>query len=265
MQKETFSNAEDIINNIKNEPEVDFILILPCRNDWSSINSIKSEREKPKKFSIKLRKFDEFEINKNSFFKTLYVCEKCDRVIEKKRNFKKHLLRCKNGTNGPQFNCDQCHYVGTKSNLTKHKYIHNKKFSCETCSKKFVAQRELRDHQIVHKHGSAPEINIFCDKCEKFYPTRRGLQQHKKMTHNLQEVQCDYCDNMFKSKHHLSKHFEIHFKVPCLICGKCVTRRNSASHYRTHLPPKYQCDLCGLRIREKQNLKPHMRNNHVYG
>lgn len=340
MEKKTSSiNSGLIFNNIKHEPSAEFVLILPNGHEKIPTISVRPIKVDLEGFSIKLRKFDLLRKHRAKFFKSFYVCRKCEKVIAAKGHFDRHSRRCNTAdyqcdlcpfsnhfkdqlgkhmkyhfkfkyfycyecgegfrnragvqrhikrmrlyrcsicsinfkcryglkkhdrsVHANMFKCDQCPYVGkTKKYLTTHKYKHKQSFSCETCAKKLVFAHQLKDHQMVHKHGNyatAPEVKFSCDKCKKSYATANCLNNHKNIIHASSEAQCDFCAMVFQSKHYLRQHIHVHFKIPCKVCKKKISKRNFTQHKASHqVPFPYRCDLCGRNNKTKRTLRQHI-------
>lgn len=102
-------------------------------------------------------------------------CKHCGTSYLNKTSFNQHInakpldcLSCRNSfkcrilwrqhlkvQHSEGFKCSQCNYIGKSGDLLRwHSKTHTKKFSCDSCQKKFARKLQLDDHQKNQKHGA---------------------------------------------------------------------------------------------------------------
>lgn len=220
-----------------------------------------------------------------------YICNECEQEFKNKDRLQHHakLMKVYNCDNCNEqfrclyalrshekmlhvrsYKCDQCSYVtSAKSVLTYHKNIHNKKFSCMTCAKYFASSNNLKHHQMKHKHGiyaKVPELQFPCNECKNIYRTKYCLSAHKLAMHSHKTFQCDYCSSIFKNRIYLFQHIKKHVKASCHICKEKFQKNLLEKHLKEHFPRlKYQCDLCGRKLKNKGYINTHMKRIHPRG
>lgn len=195
--------------------------------------------------------------SKPKLFGIYYVCQwcnkkfRCERELVAHKNVKEiECLPCKcrfyclrtwanhkqeHHPNG--YKCDQCNYIGeTKLLFDGHYKYHTKKLSCESCGAKFGHTRQLRCHQMQHKHGTFAYLDILyqCDECEKTYRTQKGLNHHKRRSHRNEALECDVCGRILKGKWSMAGHLKTHFEEECKFCGKLIIMKKMPEHVDTN-------------------------------
>lgn len=302
MEHKDVNSFENIIKNIKHEPEAEFVLILPpvqtletIKTEESEIaESSKSSKSKIKSGNLKSKSSRKLKGNHEKAKLRNFQCDSCGQKFKNKSLIKKHISQMKlraccvcsqtfqcrhelyahrNAHKLKGFKCDQCSFFGTSlSNFLVHKNIHNKIFSCETCGKKFSRKDAVVNHQMHQRHGDyskAPENKFECEKCDYSSPFLRYLNNHQKFVHSdiKAQVQCKICSKMFKNKSYLGTHMTTHLEVSCKICGKKTNKRYLSRHIKEehYESTEYNCDLCGRQFCKRNNIKSHMRDIHPHG
>ena len=128
----------------------------------------------------------------------------------------------------------------------------------------------LYQHKLKHKERST---EFPCSYCGKKFPLQCNLNAHVKLCHHLDPKTCEICGKVFDNPERLkSHHYNVHSGVvhkkytpkkdksdwACPICGKVVAACSKRSHLQTHEEPKYTCDICGKKIKEKKTFEQHM-------
>lgn len=124
-----------IVNNIKHEPEVEFVLILPPA--IVNIENIKNE-----KIKVETKK--------------KFRCENCSKSFDKKIYLYKHSF-----THRPKVKCHICGKEINKEYLKYHMKIHEgiKPFECDFCSFSFVSKASLSRHMCRHRNENIGQVN----------------------------------------------------------------------------------------------------------
>ncbi|KAG4078949.1 hypothetical protein HA402_010901 [Bradysia odoriphaga] len=131
-------------------------------------------------------------------------------------------------------------------------------FTCDICgfhlkTLKTVANHMKKVHvdKITNVSTAKSEQNPFeCDICKNAYPNRKSIYRHKYRVHGLRKAKVK------QEPKKRQKRLQI-----CPICG--VARREIRSHIATHSDARdYKCEICGLSIKNAENLKRHIRRVH---
>lgn len=335
MSQEASSYSAMIIDNIKHEPPVEYLLILPPEQNETERKdktSVKRKTKSEKTFKCeKCPHVTKYKSNlvlhskrcgKNKLIKpvNIFQCDLCPVSSNKKSSLRKHMhvhnklrpfaclecgqkfknkaglarhtgrmkelqcLPCKfeckcfyalvqhqkaHGSN-IKFKCDQCSYnTISKVRLLRHKRLHVKKLSCESCEKKFSYPCDLKNHQMTHRHGiykNLSNVSYHCAECGKMFATIKSLKQHSQLVHENLKAQCDYCLKLFKNKHYLHTHISTHLKLPCKVCKRLFSKHFLPKHIKEHFESQeYHCDLCGGQFKRRNTIKQHMVNVHPNG
>lgn len=155
------SNDNDynqILNNIKQEPPVEFELILPPRE-------YKSEEEE-----------------NNNIEGKKYQCQKCSKSFDKHQPFKSHQRNHR-----PKMKCQICLKEIAARNFTFHLKRHKgvKELQCDHCSRMFAIKYDLKNH-ITLKHRSFRNFN--CQFCGKGYNRKHIYEHHIIKNHSNEKT-----------------------------------------------------------------------------
>ena len=125
--------------------------------------------------------------------KDVHKCEQCSKTFNRADALKRHQLICK-------FKCPRCsNSFDSMSHLTEHMKICPVP-SCDICSKIFVSQQELKQHEKMHRKRkatptipSAPikkkKIGAFhCNICMDNFERRQELFQHQIHSHTEPDI-----------------------------------------------------------------------------
>ena len=161
--------------------------------------------------------------------------------------------------------CPVCQRV-FKSEIMLQRHIrrfHEKVHPCDKCNKWYPSKLLLQEHKISHEDDSY----LQCSMCHLKYKRKIGLKYHHIRVHSNMEPKymCDYCGKRFKLKIDLGGHIEkTHLNVShiCKICGKVV--KNITHHEWQHdrvakrIVYKYGCNLCRKKFTTRNNLDNHL-------
>ena len=68
----------------------------------------------------------------------------------------------------------------------------------------------MKDHQNSHKRQedkfAAMNNPLKCEKCSKYFQSKRNLREHVRRVHPVELFQCDLCENYLKTKACLFRH-----------------------------------------------------------
>ena len=111
-----------------------------------------------------------------------------------------------------------------------------KKYCCETCTKKFVTSYKLTWHiRDVHEKSG----DFACEFCGKRFFREYDKMLHERMHTGEKPFRCDDCGSAFHRKEVLKRH-----------------------HNSVHSGIKYPCHLCKYEAKEKSHLRRHLKNVH---
>lgn len=109
-------------------------------------------------------------------------CRSCEMSFKCQDLWQKHKSELhKNG-----FRCKQCCYAAKSKKLFElHFSIHDKKFCCESCDKRFARKRDLKNHEIHYNHGAFRNVELLfqCVQCKKLLQSPNSLRTHISRSH----------------------------------------------------------------------------------
>jgi KRAB domain-containing zinc finger protein len=258
-------SVDCIVNNIKKEPEVEFVLILPPRQ--VKIEKVEEDENqtpsKEKKFQCKQcpKSFEKQKmLNDHSrVHKPQLTCQICFKKICK-INFKAHLIRHENIR---KFYCDLCSagFV-MKADLVQHMWTHRseKKFNCTNCNRGFNSSNNFRLHLQSHSNNPRP---FQCDLCPKNYAGKQELTTHLTAIHSESSLKCNECEFTTKLKNSLRIHKKtVHSSAKPFSCRICKKKFKTKQHVRQHqsvhkTTKDFECKTCGKSFRTQKNLRQH--------
>lgn len=109
-------------------------------------------------------------------------------------------------------------------------------FKCEKCPKSFDSEKLLSNHLKIH------ELKYCCNICNKKYGRERQLKRHKLYDHDYKgRFSCATCGKKFNRQlgleFHRKKVHEVNQPIPkkCPFCGfECVSEKRFKKHQNTH-------------------------------
>lgn len=214
-------SIDSVINNIKHEPEVEFVLILP-----PEIVKIEPEDKSEEKAVINKNET----VNKQAQLPRV-KCPICGKNI-RKDSLKLHQRR---HDGKKSFKCDFCSsQMFTKGELVDHMWTHQskKRFKCSQCNREFNHRCNLKNHLLTHSESPRP---FQCELCPKNYVRKESLQMHT-MAKHLSETKfsCNLCDYVTKRKACLQQHQNIHSRSKQISCPDCPKQFISKSDLKKH-------------------------------
>ena len=132
--------------------------------------------------------------------------------------------------------------------------MHDKNtYTCEVCGETFHSKNGLYQHVQYHK-----KKNIICEKCGKVFVNQTKLKTHEKAVHGKLKVRI----SKFYFPVIIVAILNPLTELECQICRKVISGKRiqnlMRSHLRTHQEPKFTCDFCGKKFRQKVGLQGHL-------
>jgi len=202
-----------------------------------------------------------------------YQCDKCQRFIYNKANFKWHVRYAHSDVR--PFECSDCkkRYKSTV-HLKKHRsQVHSgHRLVCPQCPKTFSHKWSLQQH-ILAKH-----INLkpfICDQCGRRFNKNANMLIHRARHENYRRFLCEQCGKGFLLKQEWQLHMSKHSDNVCYFCecgDKFISKVLLVAHikydHQTQTEPKktykdgqYSCDSGQSFLRE-DFLKKHCKKPH---
>ncbi len=194
-----------------------------------------------------------------------YKCHICDKTLLNKKTLKNHIRNVHNGTEA----CS-CQFCGQK--FSYHFSLRQHIVKCsgnQKCNKDTVESIKIHDPQEVNKS----RVTFSCDFCDKCFPTRFMLKDHRDSVHGTRKHECDICGRKYSQKgdmrtHKRKTHPDIYFasqKRNCVFCDKVLDNMTllQAHIKELHMTgDRYQCASCPSTFSTKSNAKCHIQTTH---
>ncbi|KAM7060109.1 uncharacterized protein WM277_006450 [Molossus nigricans] len=155
--------------------------------------------------------------------------------------------------------CGECGKAfNSKSDLTKHRRIHERNKSNENKKCAFIQDSAVTNPQSVNT-GEKPHK---CKECGQAFHSSAQLAKHQRIHLGEKPYKCEECEKAFPSTSQLSLHQRIHSDekyYECKECGKAFTRPSHLfRHQRIHTGEKpHKCKECGKAFRYDTQLSLH--------
>jgi len=169
-----------------------------------------------------------------------------------------------NGLSVEQFSCNQCgKCLRDPHTLKCHiKTVHGeKKFSCQTCNKKFPHKGALNAHLKTHN-----EASFTCNICKETIKDSSYFKKHVRSHSGNRPHECPVCGKSYIQKSHLTVHMSIHSDYKPYSCDICFKSFRLAKGYKEHRNmhlniKNLKCSHCSYTTCFQKNLQTHVRNH----
>ncbi|XP_043482662.1 zinc finger protein 267-like [Leptopilina heterotoma] len=181
-------------------------------------------------------------------------------------------------------NRNQMNIVQAPIGLVDNNIINQPRYTCQICSRTFLAQSHLRMHEVTHSTpmnsvtstsyvqtpnvATRQEKTFSCDQCQATFRYRTLLERHKKLHETNQDkpYSCPKCFMRFETRNLYNHHAKTH-KPDCRAVGTIAPTAivpatpiniiSPQSGLLTTSNPSYPCDSC-----TKEFPTPELLNSH---
>ncbi|CAC5413538.1 KRAB [Mytilus coruscus] len=197
-------------------------------------------------------------------------CPLCLKKFLYELNLKRHISLHSKFDTGP-FECKICKATFKRKDtysyhVRDHEY--GKQFLCHACGKQFSVLQNLVSHAATHDriHGIKKK-SFKCEKCDKTYANRNGLNVHTLYKHTDKKLKCRYCSKIMAIPNTLKRHELRHTgvkKFECEYCGKkFYTKDLLKTHIVVHTKERpFKCQICDKRFSQYGALSRHKKTMH---
>ena len=104
-----------------------------------------------------------------------------------------------------------------------------------------------------------------CEICATKFTTKRSLQRHSKIIHELQTIDCHLCGKTFKGRDNLRPHIQNFHEKRRYPCTKCEKTFHSTKSLKSHFLNEHtaKCVYCNLNFAELEEFNKHIQVEHV--
>lgn len=195
------------------------------------------------------------------------TCPKCKKDLCNRSSFSFHKKSCMNNIikKRKKIKCSKC--KGKFININNHSKKCGK-IKCYTCNKFYL---NYHDHMKLN-HPSY----LKCNKCDKYYKTKKTLYCHKKDIHLSRSIYiCEICGKHYSGIKNYIAHKKRHtHKIKCSKCNKEFPKVYFKRHFDSCNSRVLICSLCDTRFKLQASFKKHqtmhlnkqlleVKNNHV--
>ena len=123
----------------------------------------------------------------------------------------------------PSTKCPMCSWVGNNSSLpqhnrTAHRPQSKERYKCDICNKDYPRKSHLKDHKDRAHFG----VKYSCPKCDYRATITQNLKTHIKSMHEGVKKPCNQCDYKAFDNQSLTKHLKaVHLKLKPYQCTTC--------------------------------------------
>ena len=274
------SNLIEFSHNIKQEPEEEFLCVLPSYQSDDTykrdLTHVKQENEiQPKeipKFECKIcqkiyASTKTLKQHKKTHQKN--QCKVCNRKFLP-QSFEKHMKSHQNEKTERKIECKICiQKFLTNLQLNQHVKTHSKRFQCDLCGH---YASPYKNHFMKHLKLHLVQGQYKCFFCRKLFDDQESFRFHSRQVHGdpknrkgltKADFFCETCGKEFDDLHVRRGHEKSHKeKVQCPICDKTIQPCYLAKHLKQHELKKkgiaFKCDICVFATAHKSYLKYHL-------
>ncbi|XP_052088474.1 zinc finger protein 184-like [Mytilus californianus] len=197
-------------------------------------------------------------------------CPLCLKKFLYELNLKRHISLHSKFDTGP-FECKICKATFKRKDTYSYHvrdHEHGKQFLCHACGKQFSVLQNLVSHAATHDRVHGIKKKSFkCEKCEKTYANRNGLNVHTLYKHTDKKLKCRYCSKIMAIPNTLKRHELRHTGVKKFECEYCVKKFYTKDLLKTHIvvhtkERPFKCQICDKRFSQFSALSRHKKTMH---
>jgi KRAB domain-containing zinc finger protein len=248
-------------NNIKEEPEQNFFLILPRAIDDTFEEVGKEVKENVKKVAKPERKRVEQNLMRKHVNKGKWGCDLCGEFFTQKCKLKSHvLIHLSFGL----FECFECgNRFKTERTLKKHVKCMSRNI-CDICSDVFKCRFALLKHRLSHRsEGKENDKKKMKEKLSR--ETKKRVKkpifenESCEASRDCKNFQCDICGNRLKTRKSMHNHLKRHFQEKTFKCKDCGKGFRTRSHLERHenFKKAVKCKVCSFEMKCQYGLQQH--------
>lgn len=171
---------------------------------------------------------------------TIYMCPKCMSKFDSADHLRSHEEECQDVDSILKpFTCNVClkKFMFQKE-LKEHQTEHDDKkmFSCEECGMRFTRSNQVALHMRIHTQ----EKPFQCPECQMCFSKRTNMVRHMQRHSAERMFACSLCDKTFKWETSLKVHLNTHSQTKMYKCECCSKDFGSSSGYRKHVSTAHQ-------------------------
>ena len=276
------NNHELFDNNIKEddfefavEPKRRQYRCLKCHTSFQCSDERKAHMRKCKLDSVGQEEYEftskSAEGNNKRKRRGKYSCDQCSKIFLTYQSLKSHKVSHQEHSH----DCSICgRYLTSKARLEAHMFkFHgvgegkSKKFECDKCEKKFETRAGLQYHKnVTHQSGT----KYICDHCQKVYYDVGPYKSHLLFAHGRKKIVCETCGSMFFTVSKLNAHINsVHRLAQTWQCVECDVKFSNGASFRRHkaikhAKAKYPCEYCPARFTSKASFQSHLREHSIF-
>ena len=139
-----------------------------------------------------------------------------------------------------KYSCNECHFQASSlDEIGAHIESTHINLCCPQCQYETTTEESLHLHAQTHEFVILSQSQLKCPKCDFKTSNKFYLPDHIKDVHEGEEkYTCNQCEKQFRLKGRLTQH---------------ITKK--------HGGVKYPCNLCGIEVTMKKNLRKRVYNN----
>ena len=187
-----------------------------------------------------------------------YICCGCSEKFQSKSSVRAHM---KYNIKGDKIVCELCDstFISVAS-LEEHMKTHNQN-KCTYCRTTFWTDFQLKTHIEDHHVNQS----FKCIKCHSLFESEDSYKKHS-VTHDGDGHKCEFCTLEFKTKCEIESHLQKQHIMRNYFCEDCKLEFSSNyaldSHLKTHKKKTCDCQQCGEKFIEEEDLEKHMADHH---